>query len=327
MRAAIYERFGEPSEVLIAGERPVPEPGPGEIRVRMTLAPIHNHDLWTIRGTYGYKPVLPAIGGSEALGIVDAHGSGVSAPAIGQRVVVAGVHGAWADYFIAQASGAVPLPDAIDDATACQLIAMPLSSLMLLEDLQITSGQWMIQNAANGAVGKIVALLAKARGIRLVGLVRRDTGIAELAAMGIGDAISTEAPGWEDRVRALVGKASILRAVDSVGGEDGGRLTSLLAEGGMLMSFGAMSNKPLVISSGDLIFRQISVKGFWGARRMASTDKAELGRLIGELVRLAASGELRLAVDERFAVADAAAAAAASDRPGRSGKIAIQGSV
>ncbi|WEK49833.1 MAG: zinc-binding dehydrogenase [Candidatus Kaistia colombiensis] len=327
MRAAIYERFGEPSEVLTAGERPKPEPGPGQIRVRMTLSPIHNHDLWTIRGTYGHKPALPAIGGSEAVGIVDAQGEGGTAPAIGQRVVAGGVAGSWADYFLAPAAGVVPLPETIDDATACQLIAMPLSSLMLLEDLQIDSGQWMIQNAANGAVGKIVALLAKARGIKVAGLVRRDAGIAELAALGIDNAISTEAPGWEDRVRALVGGEPILRAVDSVGGEEGGRLTHLLAEGGMLMSFGNMSHKPLVISSGDLIFRQISVKGFWGARRSASTDKAELGRLIGELVRLAASGELRLTIDERFGLADAAAAAAASDRPGRSGKIALVGSV
>jgi NADPH:quinone reductase-like Zn-dependent oxidoreductase len=327
MQAAIYERFGDPTEVLVTGERPTPEPGPGEIRVRMTLSPIHNHDLWTIRGTYGYKPVLPAIGGSEAVGVVEAQGADVTVPAIGQRVVVAGVLGAWAESFVAKAASAVPLPDAIDDDTGCQLIAMPLSSLMLLEDLQIGSGQWMIQNAANGAVGKIVAMLAKARGIKVVGLVRRDDGIAELAALGVDNVVSTESAGWEDRVRALVGSGSILRAVDSVGGEEGGRLTSLLAEGGMLMSFGAMSNKPLVISSGDLIFRQVSVKGFWGARRMQSTDKVEMGRLIGELVRLAASGELRLTVDERFALTEAAAAAAASDRPGRSGKIAIRGSV
>jgi NADPH2:quinone reductase len=327
MYAAIYERFGEPTEVLVTGERPTPEPGPGEIRVRMTLSPIHNHDLWTIRGTYGYKPVLPATGGSEAVGVVEAQGAGVTAPAIGQRVVVAGVLGAWAESFLAKAASAVPLPDAIDDDTGCQLIAMPLSSLMLLEDLQIGSGQWMIQNAANGAVGKIVAMLAKARGIKVVGLVRRDAGIAELAALGVDSVVSTESAGWEDRVRAMVGNEPILRAVDSVGGEEGGRLTSLLAEGGMLLSFGAMSNKPLVISSGDLIFRQVSVKGFWGARRMQSTDKVEMGRLIGELIRLAASGELRLTVDERFALTEAAAAAAASDRPGRSGKIAIRGSV
>lgn len=325
MRAAIYRRFGVPSEVLTTDDRPKPEPGPGEIRVRMTLSPIHNHDLWTIRGTYGYRPSLPAIGGSEAMGIVDAHGPGVSTPPIGQRVVVGGAAGAWADYFVAKASVAVALPDAIDDATGCQLIAMPLSSLMLLEDLDIARGQWMIQNAANGAVGKIVAMLAKARGIKVVGVVRRDAAVAELDNLGFDHVVSSETPGWDERVRALVGDAPIVRAVDSVGGDEAAGLTRLLADGGQFMSFGAMSNKPIVIQPGDLIFRQIVVKGFWGAKRLGSTDPAELGRLIGELVRLATSGGLRLTVDESFALTDVAAAAAASDRPGRSGKIAIRG--
>lgn len=325
MRAALFERFGDPAEVLVSADRPKPEPGPGEIRVRMVLSPIHNHDLWTIRGTYGHKPALPAVGGSEALGVVDALGPDVTAPALGQRVVVSGVSGAWSDFFLAPVARAVLLPDAVDDETGCQLIAMPLSSLMLIEDLGIERGQWMIQNAANGAVGRIVAMLARARGIHVVSLVRREAGLAELAALGIDNAVSTERPGWEDRVRALVGEAPILRAVDSVGGQDGGRLASLLAQDGVLMSFGAMSNEPLVISSGDLIFRGITVKGFWGARRAAETDRAEIGRLFGELIRMAASGQLRLGVDERFDLADPGAAAAASARPGRTGKIAFRG--
>ena len=78
MRVALFERFGDPAEVLVSAERPKPGPGPGEIRVRMVLSPIHNHDLWTVRGTYGHKPELPAIGGSEALGVVDALGDGVT---------------------------------------------------------------------------------------------------------------------------------------------------------------------------------------------------------------------------------------------------------
>ncbi|WP_029076167.1 zinc-binding dehydrogenase [Kaistia adipata] len=325
MRVAQFERFGDPADVLAPAERPKPEPGPGEIRVRMVLSPIHNHDIWIIRGTYGHKPALPAVGGSEALGVVDALGPGVAAPAVGQRVVLAGISGTWGDYFLAPAARAVPLPDAVDDETGCQLIAMPLSSLMLLEDLAIEPGQWMIQNAANGAVGKIVAMLAKARGVHVVSLVRRDAGLQELAALGIDNAVSTETPGWEDRVRALVGDAPIVRAVDSVGGKDGGRLAGLLAKDGMLMSFGAMSNEPLVINSGDLIFRGISVKGFWGARRSAETDHAELGRLIGELVSLAASGGLRLGLEARFDLSDPAGAATASGRPGRTGKIAFSG--
>ena len=77
MRAAQYSSFGDPSDVLAVAEAALPEPGPGEVRIRTVLASIHNHDLLTVRGLYGYKPTLPAIGGSEALGVVDAVGDGV----------------------------------------------------------------------------------------------------------------------------------------------------------------------------------------------------------------------------------------------------------
>jgi hypothetical protein len=71
MRSIVHAVYGEPAEVLALGESPLPEPGPGQARVRMQLSPIHNHDLWTVRGQYGYKPTLPAIAGSEAFGTVE----------------------------------------------------------------------------------------------------------------------------------------------------------------------------------------------------------------------------------------------------------------
>ncbi|WP_155727728.1 alcohol dehydrogenase catalytic domain-containing protein, partial [Mycobacterium avium] len=80
-----------------------PEPGPGEVRVRTVLASIHNHDLWTIRGTYGFKPELPARSGTEAVGVVDAVGEGVTTLQPGQRVVTGGTFGVWAEYFVAPA--------------------------------------------------------------------------------------------------------------------------------------------------------------------------------------------------------------------------------
>ena len=108
MRSAIHTTFGEPADVLELGDRQVPQPGAGEVRIKTSLAPIHNHDLWTIRGRYGYKPELPAIGGSEAVGIVDALGEGVEGVTVGQRVAVASVHGTWAEYFLAPARLLVP---------------------------------------------------------------------------------------------------------------------------------------------------------------------------------------------------------------------------
>jgi NADPH:quinone reductase-like Zn-dependent oxidoreductase len=324
MLSVVFNAYGDPSEVLHAEERPVPVPGPGQIRVKMRLAPIHNHDLWTVRGEYGVKPPLPAVGGSEALGVVDALGPGVEGLSVGQRVTMAGAANAWAEYFLASAKGAVPLPDSVSDEVGCQICAMPLSAVMALDDLGVAPGQWMIQNAATGAVGKTVATLAKARGVRVINVVRREAGIAELAALGIGDAVSTADPQWRKAARVMTGGAPIVAAIDSVGGEESGQLLHLLGEGGQLMTFGAMANQPMIVSPGDLIFKQATIKGFWAYTRAAKTSAAEMRRMIGELVLLAATGALKLPIEKSFGLDEAAEAARASAVPGRSGKIAFR---
>ncbi|MFW1778962.1 NADPH:quinone oxidoreductase, partial [Acinetobacter baumannii] len=68
MRSIIHRNFGEPVDVLEQADMPKPEPTAGEVRIKTIMSPIHNHDVWTVRGSYGYKPTLPAIGGSEAVG-------------------------------------------------------------------------------------------------------------------------------------------------------------------------------------------------------------------------------------------------------------------
>lgn len=324
MRAALHARFGEPDSVLSAADHDLPEPGPGEVRIRTVLAPIHNHDLWTVRGKYGYKPTLPAIGGSEGLGTIDALGKGVEGLEIGQRVAAASVHGTWAEAFIAPERMVIPMPDSIGDEVAAQLIAMPLSALMLLEFLKVERGQWIVQNTANGAVGKSLAMLAQARGVNVVNLVRRDDGVAELEDMGIPHVVSTASEGWQDTVRGLLGEALAAAAVDSIGGKASGELLGLLGEGGTLVSFGSMTGEPMQIPSGDLIFKQATVKGFWGSKvsqAMAVDDKK---RLVGELLKRAAAGELQLPVQAVFSLNDIADAAAASLASGRTGKVLLR---
>ena len=325
MRCVTIERFGIPAEVVGLGERPLPEPGPGEVRVRMRLSPIHNHDLAIVRGVYGYKPPLPAVPGTEALGVVDALGEGVTTLRIGQRVASAAASAAWADHFLSAAAKLVPMPDGLPDELACQLLAMPLSALMLLEDLAIGPGEWMVQNAANGAVGKTLAGLAKARGVHLVNLVRRDAAVGEMEALGITNTVSTEQPDWPKRVAALTGGAPIVRAVESIGGEAANQLASVLGENALLMSFGSLTFKPLVIGAEHLVFKQTTVKGYWASKRVAATPPAELARMMGELVRLAVTGALQLPVDAVHDLADASSAMAAAERPGRAGKVLLKG--
>jgi len=324
VRSVIHSSFGNPAEVLQVAEHPTPSPGAGQVRIKSTLSPIHNHDLWTIRGQYGYKPQLPAVGGTEVAGVIDAIGQGVERVKVGQRVVVAGIHEAWADYVVAPAAAVIPLPDAVSEEVGCQLIAMPLSAVMLLEYLHLEPGQWFIQNTANGAVGKTLAMLANARGINGVNLVRREAGIAELAEVGIGNAVSTESEDWKERVRGLVGDAPLAAGIDSVGGDASGDIFGLLGENGTLVSFGAMSGQPMRLNSGDAIFKQAIVKGFWASKISEVTSGADKARMIGELLTLAASGELKLPVEAIFDVENAALAAAASEKSARKGKVLLR---
>ena len=324
MRSATHMTFGDPAEVLALAEAEKPAPAPGQVLIRTLLSPIHNHDLWTVRGQYGYKPNLPAIGGSEAVGIVEALGDGVTGVAVGQRVATAGVHGAWAEYVVASAKGLVPVPDPIPDEAAAQLIAMPFSALTLLEFLEVKEGDWVVQNTANGMVGKTLAMLAGARGVHVINLVRRDAGVAELAALGIGNAVSTASEGWQDQARALTGGAPIVAAVDSVGGSASSDLLGLLGDGGMLVSFGSMTGEPMQISSGDLIFKQAVIKGFWGTKVNAALAPDARARLFGELLRLVATGALKLPVEAVYPLDRIGEAVAASLAPGKAGKVLLK---
>lgn len=324
MKAATYTNFGEPVDVLEIKDIARPDPKAGEVLVRTILSPIHNHDLWTIRGTYGYKPELPALGGSEAVGIVEAVGDGVDSAMIGRRVVNAGKIGTWADYFTAPAAGVLPLPDMIGDVAGAQLLAMPFSALALLEFLNVKAGDWVVQTAANGAVGKIFADLARARGIRTVNLVRRAEAVAELEALGMENVLSTSQAGWQMRAREIVGKDGAQAAIDSVGGPIVADLADLLGLNGLLVVFGTATGVPLELRAGSMITNHLTVKGFWGSRVISEMPAEEKTRLITELVTLAAHGKLHLPSGGEFSLDNVVDAVKASLTPGRSGKILIR---
>jgi len=324
MRALVQPQFGDPAEVLSVQEVPNPEPGPGEALVRVLLSPIHNHDLWTVRGSYGFKPEMPARAGTELVGVVESLGEGVEGLQVGQRVAIGGAFGAWAEYVVAPAKGLIPVPDEMPDEAAAQLVSMPFSAIALLDFLEVSEGDWIVQNAANGAVGRMVAQLAVARGVRVLGLVRRSAGVDELREQGIGDVVATDDDGWRERVREVVGDGKVVAGVDSVGGSAAGDVVSLLAEDGVLVVFGAMASPTLEIGSGEVIFKQVVIKGFWGSKVFPAMDREKRAALMGELVAGITSGVVTLPVEEVYPLEEISAAARASSEPGRRGKILLR---
>ncbi|WEK62795.1 MAG: zinc-binding dehydrogenase [Candidatus Microbacterium colombiense] len=324
MRALIHPKFGEAEEVLSVEDGPVPEPAAGQVRLRIVLSPIHNHDLWTVRGTYGFKPELPAASGTEALGIVDALGEGVDHLVVGQRVATGGTFGAWAEYIVANAAGLIPVPDSLSDESAAQLVSMPFSTISLLQFLDVKEGDWIVQNAANGAVGRMLAQLGAARGVHVLGLVRRSAGVEELRSQGITNVIATDQDDWREQAARLVGDAPIVAGVDSVGGSASGDVLSLLGEGGTLVAFGAMNSPVMEIASSDVIFKQATVKGFWGSKVIQQLDAATRGSLFSELIQRVTDGTLTLPVAGVFDAADIADAVRMSKTPGRVGKVLLR---
>ncbi|QDH14332.1 zinc-binding dehydrogenase [Formicincola oecophyllae] len=325
MNAVVLDKFGEPEDVLHPGTMPTPTIGPDQVLVKTIMAPIHNHHLWIARGLYGIRPPLPAVDGDEAVGTIAAVGANVKGLAVGQRVACARALGTWAQYFAAPADLVVPVPEGIDDETASQMLIMPMSALMLLDSLHLKAGDWLIHNAANGAVGKALAIMAKGRGIHTINLVRSPKALDEMVAAGItAGNISTAQTDWTQQAAKLMGGNHAAAAVDGIGGPLDVEMTSLLREGGELVSFGSQGGQAVVVSPADLIFRAITVRGFWANKEARSLPAADKARLVGEIVGLLQSGQLKMPVAGVYSFSHITQALEANAKAGRNGKVLLK---
>jgi NADPH:quinone reductase-like Zn-dependent oxidoreductase len=325
MRAVRFREFGEPGEVLEVEEVALPEPGLGQVRVRMRVRPINPSDLFAIRGRYGVLPKLPATPGMEGAGVVDALGEGVTELREGQQVVPLGGGGTWQEYVVVEARSLLPLPPGLSDAQAAMLLANPTSAwIMLEEELRVRQGEWVLQNAANSAVGRFVIQLARHRGYRTINVVRRRDVFEELREDG-ADEILTEDEDVVERVQEITGGKGVRYALDSVAGQSGSRLVRCLAPGGTLIVFGAISQKPLVVDPGQMLFRGTSVRGWWLMQWFRTASPEQQANLFQTLIPLVAQGVLRAPVAAEYDLAQVHEAVAAAEGSERKGKILLVG--
>ena len=138
----------------------------------------------------------------------------------------------------------------------------PTAALLLSEYVDLKPGEWVVQNAANSAVGRWVIAFAKARGLKTVNIVRRPELVAELKAIG-GDVVVVDSPNVSKEIKAAVGKAELRLALDGVSGPATGVLASTLSLHGTLVIYAAMSEAPMSISPLDAIFKDLTMRGFW----------------------------------------------------------------
>lgn len=329
MRALVADRVGEPAEVLHLQSRPIPEPGPGQVQVRVTAAPVHASDLHTVRGRYGFTPEFPTVPGIESVGVIDEIGSGTDGLTVGQRVITVGVRGTWQEYVVADAGRVRPVPDGMSTSTAAQLLSNPLTAVILTgEVLDVRPGEWLLQTAAGSTVGQSVIQLGAHMGFKTLNVVRRRSAVDEILAMGGTAVISTEDEDLRERVAEIVGEDGVAKAIDSVSGQVGADVSRALAPDGELVVYGALSTHrqtdteklTIPVFARSLIYETKTVRGFWLFRWFNRTPPDRLSATIDRTIQLADSGVLQVPAGRPIAIENFSNAVYLAEAPAHDGK-------
>jgi mitochondrial enoyl-[acyl-carrier protein] reductase / trans-2-enoyl-CoA reductase len=314
--------YGPPEAVAHCIDAPdVGSPGPGEIVFDVLAFPINPADISFCRGIYRLRPALPATPGAECAGRVTAVGAGVGDIRPGDLVVNMQREN-WVQRRRIRAEDAIPLPTGLDLAQAAMLRINPATALLLLEDhVDLKPGDWIIQNVANSAVGRHLIVLAKGKGVRTVSVVRRDDVAVELRALG-ANLVLADGPDLSGRVAAATGDAPIRLGIDAVSGEACKRIADSVADGGVVVSYGAISGAELVFSRAALA-RGVSLTSFVLGEGLAKRSAAQVRALYGDLAGKIRDGVLKAPVEATYPIDDIKQALTHAQRGGRHGKVLV----
>jgi NADPH:quinone reductase-like Zn-dependent oxidoreductase len=324
MKRALFRCHGDPAQVLEVVTEPDPVPGPGQVRVRLKVMTINPADLLSIEGRYGAEPLaLPTTPGVGGWGIVDAVGDGVKRLAVGDAVLPLGP-GQWADTLIVHERMAPKAPPGADPEQAALMRANPATAELMLSDLvALKPGDWVVQNAANSAVGRLVIRFARETSYRTVNIVRRADVVDSLRAEGADAVIVDDGADLTAAILAATGGIPPRLALDAIGGRATAALAAAVATGGTVAVYGLLSGQPPQVEARDLVFRDVHIRGFWLAAWYAAAEPEAIRDLHAGLAERLARGETHQAVEARYPLDRVRDAVAHAARPGRNGKIML----
>lgn len=308
MKKIVIDRYGPPDEVAQCVDAPeVGAPGAGEVVFDVLLFPINPADVSFCRGTYRLKPPLPATPGAECVGRVTAAGAGVAHVKPGDLVITLQREN-WAQRRRVKGDDVIAVPPEIDLQQAAMLRINPATALLLLTAIvPLKPGDWVIQNVANSAVGRLVIPLARAREIRTMNVVRRASLFGELKALG-ADACVVDGDDLVDRVKAQTGGAPIRLGLDAVSGRATGRIASCVGDDGVVCNYGSMSGEDPVMARSALIAGGQTLVGFILGRALARRSLAQVRALYADLGEQVRKGGLSAPVEKVYPLEEIQAA-------------------
>ncbi|KIP09981.1 hypothetical protein PHLGIDRAFT_66541 [Phlebiopsis gigantea 11061_1 CR5-6] len=308
-RAVVYSSPGDPTSVLSVLTYPdLPPPSPSSLNVRFICSPVNPADINVVEGIYPAKPVhtdelaqghklsdAVYLGGNEGLAEITEVGAGVEGFAKGDWVVMAGQQlGTWSSARSLKAADVIKVSKTVSRVNGSTLTVNPPTAYNMLHDfVDLQEGDWVLQNGANSAVGQMVIQIAAQRGFKTLNFVRNredlETLKTQLKTLGATEVFTYDdlkERSLRDRVKQLTSGKQIQLFLNCVGGDATTQMTKLLGADAHIVSYGAMSKRPLTLPTSLFIFKNLKSHGFWQTRWYAQKTRQEREELMQKLVAM-----------------------------------------
>ena len=308
MKAIVVNDFGGP-EVLKIRSVADPIPQAGQVLIRVHLASVNFADIKARQGQYHLKNKPPFIPGLDLYGTIAALGPEVENLEIGQRVVAFPAAGSYAELAVADARLTIPIPETVDESTAgaFPLVGGAACGLLTLA-ARVRSGERVLVHSAAGGVGSTAVQICKALGTGTVlGTVGRAAKAEQVYRHGADHVLIRSAPDLEAQIKQALGGAGPDVILNALGGATLQRDLACLAPFGRLVSYGGSPDQPAQVDVSGLYGPNKAIVGFsFGTIRRARPELA--GSLMQQIIELAASGQVRILVEQELPLESAAAA-------------------
>lgn len=306
MRAILAISPGDRSVLQARDDVPVPAPGAGEVRIRVTLAACNFMDVLGRRGDYPVPIQYPWIPGSEGVGVIDTVGHGVVTLEPGQRVAFIG-SSSYSEFAIAKEATTIPVPDELPDALAAGFPIQGLTAWHVLYTVgHAQPGDWVVIHAAAGGVGGLAVQLASQHGCQVIALASSDEKLEYAKSLGAQHGVNYRAEDFMRAVRRITEGRGVDLVLDSVGQETMPTNFRVLRHFGRVVAYGLASGMPEVSVQRDLFPKSLGIHAF--SLYNVAPHQDLFHRSARELIARLLSGALQLRIDALLPLTEAAEA-------------------
>lgn len=324
----LFDETGGPEKLRIA-DRALPEPGPGEVRIRILASALNRAQLLYLAGHYAYPPSFPSTIGDEAVGIVDATGKSAARFKVGDRVSILSrtsmvAHGTHAEHALVEEASLIAAPEGLGDKEAAALWVAYLTAYgPLVETGALGPGKTVVITAASSSTGLAAIQIAKDIGAQAIVTTRTSAKKQALVDLGADIVIATDEEDVTAAIMAATGGKGADLVFDAVGGSLLGKLAFAVAPGGMIVTYGVLEDAslmaPVSVPAAALISKTLTFFSFLDLQ----LDPARLERGIDWVRAAIARGSIKPLIHATYPLEAAADALRAMEGGSQLGKILL----